>query len=124
MFANIPFQHVYFNEFVDKNTPEYLRKRFELDYWGTSYKQSLEYILEEDNSLSIDIAVANLPGKINRFILPPEKQKRINIVDIKDAKYFITNYRWHPQDYTEIGKKKWYSIKVNNNTINAIYKIR
>jgi hypothetical protein len=124
MFANIPFQHVYFNELVDKNSPEYLRKRFELDYWGTSYKQSFEYILDKDNSLSIDIAVANLPGKINRFILPPEKQKRINIVNIKNAKYFITNYRWHPQDYKEIGKKQWHSIKVNNNTINAIYKIK
>lgn len=30
---------------------------------------------------------------------------RINIVDIQNAKYFITNYRWHPQDYTEIDKK-------------------
>lgn len=123
MVKNNPFQHIYFNELTNTQTPEYIKSQFELDYWGTSYKQQLEFILKKDTSCKINIAVANSPGSMNRFILPIEDRKRLNFVKIEKAKYFITNYRWHPEDYLEFHQKKWHSIKVNNNTINEIYKL-
>lgn len=124
MIENNPFQNVYFNELVDNKSPERIRKKFELDYWGTSYKQSLEYILKEDNSPKINVAVENLPGKYNIVILPLKDRNRINFVEVQDAKYFITNYRWHPEDYEEFKQYKWHSFKVNNNTINEIFKLK
>jgi hypothetical protein len=43
-----PFQQVYFNEITPKGD-EYLRKNFEMDYWGLSYYQALDYILTNDD---------------------------------------------------------------------------
>ena len=43
MIKSHPFEDVYFNILLSKKD-QYLRKTFELDYWGTSYKQALEYI--------------------------------------------------------------------------------
>jgi len=123
MIENYPFQHVYFNRFMDTKTPEYLRKQFELDYWGTSYRQALEYILENDSSPSINIKMADALGGNNISILPAKERKRIHYVDdVPAADYYITNYRIHPQDYILMKDFKWHSIKVNNNSICAIFK--
>jgi hypothetical protein len=37
-----PYQNVYFNDFAGKNIAE----NFEIDYWGVSYKEGLDFILE------------------------------------------------------------------------------
>lgn len=125
MIKNHPFQHVYFNEFVDTKSPEHLRKQFELDYWGTSYKQALEYILKHDNSPSINVAAQHSVALTNKDILTSKERERINFVKSPtQAKYFITNYRWHPDDYPRLEPLKWHSIKVGNNTINSIFKLR
>jgi len=124
MINNHPFQHIYFNELVDTKSPEYLRKHFELDYWGTSYKQSLEYILKYDHSPSINVSMQNSPGEDNRKILTFKERKRIKFVKRQKATYFITNYRGHPQDYVDLKQMEWHSIKVGNNTINTIFKLK
>lgn len=125
MIENHPLQHIYFNQLVDTKTPEQLRLQFELDYWGTSYKQAYDYILENDKSQSISVKVENIPGTLNRMILPIEDRQRINLVEtIDDADYFITNYRGHYQDYDDLEDKKWHSIKVENNSVNSIYKLK
>jgi hypothetical protein len=124
MVYNFPFQQVYFNKLVDHNPPEYLRKNFEMDYFGVSYRQSLEYILKHDKSDTINIAIENYPGYGNNMILLEEERKRLNYVELKDAKYFVTNYRGHSQDYIDLAPHKWHSIKVLNNSINTIFKLR
>ncbi|MEO5776302.1 MAG: glycosyltransferase family 39 protein [Flavobacterium sp.] len=124
MIRNFPLQGVYFNEAFSFSSPEYLRKNYEMDYWGVSYKQSLEYILKVDSSTSIDIAVENDPGIYNLHILPPSERKRIKIVPRENATYFITNYRWHPQDYSEYADFKFYSFLVGNNTVSEIFKFK
>ena len=124
MSNNHPFQHVYFNCLVDTSSSEYLRKQFELDYWGTSYKQSLDYILENDSSPIICITGPNHPFIYNISALPKEKAKRVKIVIGRGrADYYITNYRCHPDDYP-FESKRWHSIMVNNSTINGIYKLK
>lgn len=123
MISNHPFQHLYFNELTNTTTPEYLRENFELDYWGTSYKQSLEHILKEDKSLSINIKATIPCAYYNSYILPKKDRERLHFTDsIPD--YFITNYRWHSKDYDEYKGKKWFAIKVTNNTINEVYKLK
>mgnify|MGYP001305606574 CR=1 FL=1 len=118
-----PYQNAYFNEFFISKPPEYIRNHFEIDYWGTAYKQAFEYLLDYDKSPKIDVAVANYPGYANMFILKPEDRQRINIVSDK-PKYFITSYRYHPEDYIEPDLINLYSIKVKNNTINTIFKVK
>lgn len=122
---NHPHQQIYFNKIADTKTQEYLRKNYELDYWGSSYKQAYEYILLNDSSEIIKIMVANIPGTLNRMILTEQDRNRIQLVeDLKEADYFITNYRGHYKDYGELESKKWYSIKILNNSINTIYKLK
>ncbi|MGB1040748.1 MAG: glycosyltransferase family 39 protein [Flavobacteriales bacterium] len=124
MVRNFPLQNVYFNNFFSFVPPEYIRKNFELDYWGVSYKQSLEYILKVDTNASVNINVANSAGFLNISILKPADRNRINIVPIEEATYFITNYRWHPQDYIEYETFKFHSFVVKNNTISQIFKLK
>jgi len=50
---------------------------FELDYWGLSYKDALEYLVNKDSSDSIRIQVLNLPGYLNSFLLDPVDRKRL-----------------------------------------------
>ncbi len=123
MILNAPFQQVYFNELLSFKSDEYIRKNFDFDYWGASYKQSLEYILDNDETEVISIAVANNPGIYNLNILKPEDRKRVIIVPLEEASYFITEYRFHPQDYDELQGMEFHSFKVGNNTVSQIFKV-
>lgn len=125
MIMNAPFQHLYFNSLVTwHQEPDYIRKHYDLDYWGTSYKQSLEYILANDTSSAITVCVVNDPGLYNYEALPSYQRKRLHInFDPEKADYFVTNYRWHPEDYPFEEKKIW-SLKVLNNTVNSVFKLK
>jgi len=123
MIKSHPFEDVYFNILLSKNN-QYLRKTFELDYWGTSYKQALEDIVARDRSPVLKIRVANLPGENNSFILKPEDRKRIRYVETDDqADYFITDYRWHPKDYLYPKEKKIFFITIQNSEICSAWKL-
>jgi hypothetical protein len=124
MISNAPFQHTYFNEFVSLHRdPEYLRKHYEMDYWGTSFKQSLEYILESDPSPVVYVCTEIHPGFLNAEVLPAAQRSRVRMVRMDEATYFMTNYRWHPEDYP-FEEKKVHAIKVLGSTINAVYKLK
>ncbi len=93
-----PYQGVYFNRLA--GTGDQVRSRFELDYWGTSYRDGLAYIAATDPRERITVLAANLPGEWNNLILPEADRRRIRYVyDPRDADYFVTNYRWHREDY-------------------------
>jgi len=124
MIINFPFNNVYFNPFLSKKEPEFIRKSFEMDYWGTSYKQALEYILTTDSSSRISVCVANPPGRDNLRMLKDEDRKRLKFTSFNNAKYFITNFRGHPEDYEELQGYEYHSFKVSNNTINKIFKLK
>ena len=123
MVRNHPFEHVYFNELIDKNEKEYIRHNYLMDYWGTSYKQALEFILDHDPSANIYFAAANTPGVINMDILPKNQRFRLVPVPYDEADYFITNFR-SKSDYDDsLAENEYHSIKVGNNTINRTYKL-
>lgn len=117
--VNHPFQNVYFNVFAGKN----IRQNFELDYWGLSYKQGLEYILATDKSERINIAANLEECHLNFIIIPIEDRKRLVwTYDPKSADYFLTNFRYHPADY-DYGNPV-FQIKVKNEKIMEIQKIK
>jgi hypothetical protein len=123
MMISHPFEDIYFNILLSKK-PQYLRRTYELDYWGTSYRQALEYIVAHDRSPLVKIRVANLAGEHNLYILKPDDRKRIQYYYRDDqADYFITNYRWHPLDYSYPKEKKIFFIKVQNSEICSAWKL-
>jgi hypothetical protein len=127
MLKNFPFQHVYFNSYFLGKQDEYLRKNFEMDYWGLAYLNSLKYILENDKSECIDVCVDHTACMRSGDLLQLKDRKRIRFMyynDLKSCTYFITNYRWHPQDYTELKNYSYFKTKVQGNTINEVFKMK
>lgn len=120
---NFPLYHVFFNPLVSFHKNEYLRKNFEMDYWGLSFKQSLEYILKIDKSETINIAGSNIVLFGNADMMLISQKKHFNYVEIDQAKYFITNYRFHPEDYTEHNLKEIKSFYVLGNKVNTIFMV-
>ena len=72
-----PNQHVFFNFFVDRVTPEQLRTQYVMDYWGHPTRQALEWILERGHSSPV---AANLSGDdsiaVNLSLLPDASQEK------------------------------------------------
>lgn len=123
MVSTFPNENVYFNEFVNHG-PESLRKNFDLDYWGNSYKQALEYILKTDTNKTISVMVVGFVGKENAWILKPEDRQRIHFTDtIGQPTYVVSNYRNHPEDY-EFQNLEVFHIKVLNSTIISVFKVK
>ncbi len=122
MVRNHPFHHIYFNELVS-HEDEYLRRNYELDYWGCSFKQALDHIVETDSRKDIKVC-SNLSAYIenNTLMLLPEDRARVRFTAPDSADYFITNYRGHPDDYP--GANIDFSISVQNSSIVQIFKLR
>lgn len=122
MIQNHPFHQVYFNELVS-HEEQYLRKNYELDYWGLSYKQALDHILEVDNRKDINVC-SNLSAYIenNTLGLREEDRKKIHFTPPDQADYFITNYRGHPEDYPGVNVD--YSITVLNSDILQVFRLK
>lgn len=119
MIKEHPHQNVYFNVLAGKN----LQKRFEMDYWGLSYKQGFEYIVANDKSDKIYIAVQNLPGVLNFDMVPVEDRKRLVWTNnLNEANYFLTNFRNHPDDF-DFGASI-HQIKVGDEKIMEVIKLK
>lgn len=124
-----PFEHVYFNALVPSERPEEVRERFEMDYWGTSYKQALEHILATDPAPVINVAVASSPGEYNLMLLTAAQRARIRIVPVEEADHFITNHRAH--DHVDLGdlvedpaRLSTHRIRILNSTISEVYTLK
>lgn len=119
MIKEHPYQNVYFNVLAGDN----LQKRYEMDYWGLSYKQGLEYIAATDKSEQIYVAVQNLPGILNFNMLPDSERKRLIWTNnMGMANYFLTNFRNHPDDF-DFGTSI-HQIKVGDEKIMEVIKLR
>lgn len=94
-----PYQNVYFNALAGNDVAH----RYELDYWGQSCLGGLQWIVAHDKRMQIRVTgtpnmMAPLYG--NHGMLNDFDRDRILIVNTpEEANYFITNYRWHPEDF-------------------------
>ena len=117
-----PYEQTYFNHLVSKKD-ENRRKSFEMDYWGLSYREGIGYVLKTDDSAQLKICFANAAGPQNILCFPMEDQKRILVTKSPlEADYFITNYRYHPQDYPY--KHEVYKIVRDKNHILSVFKLK
>lgn len=96
-----PYQNVYFNVLAGKN----LKERFDLDYWGLSNRQALEFILSSDIRAIVSVWSNNFPKlDVAMKSLPFEDRNRLKVVDqLADADYVVNNYRLDPIDYSHSG---------------------
>jgi hypothetical protein len=90
MVVGHPHQNVYFGLLA--GNPNTIEERFELDYWGLSYKQAYDLIDKMDSRENIVVLPENYPGETNAFMSNNpgkfETTKHLHLAD-----YYITNYR-------------------------------
>ncbi len=120
---SFPYQHVYFNKAFVFEEKGYARQNYETDYWGVSFKNALEKVMDMDTDTTVTFTMSNQAGVWNYMLLPKEQRDRIRMVPASRAKYMITNYRWHPQNYTELEKQKLFEVTVQGNTINSVFRL-
>ena len=120
---NHPYQNNYFNFFSNK----YVMNKFDLDYWGLSNFQAIEYILKNDNKNVINIGSISF-ADLNMTILKlnTNNRKRLNVVyDYNKADYLIESYMKRIRKNAAINEKmskKYYEIQVNKIPLNTVYK--
>ena len=68
-----PLQYSYFNFLVDRNTPEYLRTQYRLDYWDLAFRNGLEYLLESNPDETLVVRV----DRKHTESLPPAARQRL-----------------------------------------------
>lgn len=94
-----PLESLYFNVLAGPQP----KQRFEQDYWGISYLEGLKWILAHDDRPLIRVYTEPLmspPLRMSSLIMLPGSKERIQVVyELKDADYFLANYRWHPTPY-------------------------
>jgi hypothetical protein len=117
-----PHQNVYFNFLAGRETT----KNFEADYWGLSYRQALEFLLEYDHRDSIPVFAINFPGSFNAQILPEDQRKRLKFVVSQEADYWLSNYRFPGEHNRYFRKEPPYSNvlwekRVKGNAIVGVY---
>ncbi len=83
-----PFENVYFNALA--GNPE---NKFDVDYWGLSYRQAWEYLLKTAEG-PLRVSVNQPPGVINTIFISPEDRARIALTDPEHADYIFTEYRY------------------------------
>ncbi len=118
---NHPLEMVYFNQWVTlRNT--HIRQSYEMDYWGLAYRQGLEYVLSENPGKLVRVSVANYPGKMNAMLLSPtDRERMVFVSNPEQADYFMTNYRYHPEDYDY--PDEVFKITILDETVFSVFKI-
>jgi len=120
MIRNHPYQNLYFNRLAGANAGE-ITDRFELDYWGLSYRKAIEYILKTDQDAVISVCFhSKFLGKNNMKILSPEERKRLVSAPAGKAKYYLTNRMADPSPFSG---EEYYSVKIDGLKIMAVYKL-
>ncbi|NOY82773.1 MAG: hypothetical protein GXP31_17380 [Kiritimatiellaeota bacterium] len=118
-----PYQNVYFNAIAGDMRS--VRRNFDMDYWGLSYRAGLEYILDHDAGKQIPVFIASLPkelGLLESLILTPRQRARLVFADMPlHARYFLSNYRWHCDDYSF--KDEIFSVRIRGGRIMVVYKL-
>ncbi len=122
MVRNHPFNQVYFNNLVSHDE-EYLRKNYDMEYWGLSFAQGLQYLAENDTSRKINICCEyTTPLDNNIMFLKKEDRGRFAFSQFQQADYFMSVFRMHPDDYP--GTNIVYEVQVLNSTIFRVYKLK
>jgi hypothetical protein len=123
MVRNHPYENMYFNPLA--GDPGTLRHRFELDYWGLSFKQAVDDILVHDPGQSIRVYFTDESGLNYIYTgLSGSQRSRLVVEQNPDqANYFIGDFLFHTRDYFP-GRQVFFSANVRGTTICVVYRLR
>ena len=117
-----PYGHVFFNRLAGADMRA-VKQRFDLDYWGLSYRRGLEEVLRRDGRDAIRVHLRPGVGEISAAILPAADRMRLTFVERgRDAEYFLGNYRWHRGEYP--WTHEVCSVRVDGAAIMTVYDLR
>ena len=121
--TNHPHQYVFFN-FLTKN---YSVNNFDLDYWGVSNLEAINFILEKTADKKIKVGTMSFSSLYESTLkLDEKKRKRIEITnDLNGADFIInTNMKRLRNNFIIDNNKyiKVFEIMINNKSINTVYK--
>jgi hypothetical protein len=120
MIRHHPFENVFFNCLV--GGVKGASGKFEMDYWGLSYRKGLEHIVATDRSPEIPIFAATAPGRYNADMLAPGDRKRLTFVtELAKAGYYVTNFRWESRKFRP--ESETFSVKVDGVKLMAVYRL-
>ena len=113
-----PYQNAYFNTLVDRNTPEYLRTQYEMEYWAVRHREGLEYLLEHYPTSPVYVSGNYYHIHRNQEILPEAERQRI-ITDDDDfhINFHIANIENERELPDTSILRLVYKRKLYNNTI-------
>lgn len=92
-----PYQQVYFNNLASHKEGS-LKKKYEMEYWGCSYKDGLEWLAA--NTTDTPIRVLTIKPLSDNLLLLPASQ-RTRFVEVAEGDfpfYLVTNYRFAYRD--------------------------
>lgn len=120
-----PHEYVYFNELIS-DKKEHIRYNYDMEYWGASFRAGFEKILETDKRDTIKVTGNCYPAYSNYVLLKHmDKKCRLQyVLEEKDANYYLTNYRYKPNDHDTLQQKKVYGIDYRNSEILGVYKVK
>jgi PA14 domain-containing protein len=119
---NHPYGNVYFNRFAGADMRT-VRDRFDVDYWGLSYRRGLEYVLRQDRRPSIRVLLKPGLGEASAAILPTGQRMRLVFVDrARDADYVLGNYQWHRGEYAF--RHEVFAVRTGDADIMTVYDLR
>ena len=114
-----PYQHIYFNPLVDRETPERLKGQFEMSYWGVSHKEGLEYLLQRYPEGPLRVA-RTTQSFDNTLMLRDTERQRIILVSPESADFHILDDGGINHNGGEPPGIVIHAIKVYNNSILVI----
>lgn len=120
MIHNHPLENMYFS------IPSALAAHnFELDYWGLSFREGIEYVLAHDHRPVLVLHPTSSPGYSSVLALSAEEQSSLRYTaDDSKANYVLDNFRQHNYQATYPPEKKVKDITVDGITVLSIYRLR
>ena len=108
-----PQQQAYFNFLVDRTTSEYLRTRYDIDYWRLTGRQVLEYLLNRHPGDTVYVR-GGQPWPLAAEILPAAARQRLvfNSTTV-DPDYILA-------DAANESVSRIYAQRVYNNTLLSV----
>ena len=126
MIKNHPYQYVYFNSLIGSKFDKY----FDMDYWGVSNYNALNYLLKKNKgTLHVGIIGNSDLGQSRIFLDKNIRDRIIFTHDFIKADFLVDNYnRWNGIRKTkndliiENNFKVYFDMNINNIPFTRIYK--
>ena len=115
-----PFQSLYFNFLVDRQTPEYLSNQYSMHYYNNVYRAGLEYLLERYPEGALRVYLQT--NRDASGILPEAQRQRLSVRysgNNEPPDFFITQFPEFPVagGETALFPPPLHTIQVYRNTV-------